>query len=136
MRPGKLTILLLAFTIGLYGCGIKNSIVKKPIDSPIIQVAPINPNISNAQLKNVIIAACSKHGWAVNSATDTNVEATLNHNGKESVTIDIPYSRESVAFKYKSSNNMRYDGTKIHRSYNRWIKNLEVGIRNGIASAK
>lgn len=136
MRPGKLTVLLIAFTIGLYGCGIKNSIVKRPMNSPIIQVAPINPNISNVQLKNIIIAACSKYGWVINSATDTNVVATLNHNNKESVTIDIPYSKESVAFKYKSSSNMRYDGEKIHRSYNRWIKNLEVNIRNGIVNAK
>lgn len=135
MKYARILLPVMAMMLVLCGCGVKNSIVTKPIDTPVIQVAPINPGISTEKLKSIIIGACSKYGWMVNSATSTNVEATLNHN-RETVTIDIPYSNEKVEIIYKSSNNMRYDGNKIHRSYNRWIKSLEVDIRNGIASAR
>lgn len=130
----KIIPLLLVAVLLCGGCGIKNSIVKRPVDSPVILVSEINPNVSNAKLKQIIIAACSKYGWKIDSSSDSSVTATLNHMGKESVTIDIPFSNQKVEFLYKSSQNMRYDGAKIHRSYNRWLKNLEVDIRSGIAA--
>lgn len=136
MRTRNFLLLIVALSLLVCGCGIKKSIVKRPMDTPVIMVAPINPKISNEQIRQVIISACSRYGWAVNEATASNVEATLNHQGKETVTVDIPYSRDRVEIKYKSSTNMHFDGNKIHRSYNRWVKNLEVEIRNGIASAR
>lgn len=136
MRFDKTFLVILSMVIALCGCSIKNSIVKKPMNTPVIMVSSVNPNISTARLKTVIIEACTRHGWAINSSTDSNIEATLNHNGKETVTVDIPFSREQVEIKYKGSTNMRYDGSNIHRSYNRWVKNLEVNIRNGIALAR
>lgn len=132
----KFSLAVIVMAVFLCGCGIKNSIVKRPMDTPVIMVSPLNSRISNEQIRQIIVGACSKHGWAVNNATSSNVEATLNHQGKETVTVDIPYSRDKVEIRYKSSTNMRFDGNKIHRSYNRWVKNLEVDIRNGIASAR
>lgn len=134
MQFRRMLPLLLAALFLCGGCGIKNSIVKRPMDSPVIQVSELNSRISNARLKQIIISACSRYGWKVDSSTDSSVTATLNHNAKESVTIEIPFSPQKVEFIYRSSQNMRYDGTKIHRSYNRWLKNLEVDIRNGIAA--
>lgn len=134
MKPGKNALLFICVTLFLItGCGIKNSIVTKPMDSPVIMVSPINERITAAQLKNVIIQACTRHGWKIDSASGSMIQATLNHNNRETVTIEIPYSREKVEINYKSSTNMRESGGKIHRSYNRWVKNLDVAIRNGIA---
>lgn len=118
------------------GCGIKNAIVRKPMNTPVIQVAELNPNISSAKLKNVIVAACTKYGWRVDSSTPSSVTATLIHNTKESVTVDIAYSPAQVSINYVRSSNMREEGGKIHRAYNRWVKNLEFEIRNQIIAAK
>lgn len=118
--------------IMIQGCNAKDPFVKKHIITPVINVSQVNPRISTAQIKQIIMQCCAARGWRVMESSPTNVVATIAHN-RESATVNIVYSKESIEIQYKSSNNLRYDGANIHRGYNRWVRNLEVDIQNKIA---
>jgi hypothetical protein len=42
--------------------------------------------------------------------------------------VDINYSTTSYSISHKSSTNLLYDGTEIHKNYNSWIHNLQEEI--------
>lgn len=79
--------------------------------------------------------ACMRRGWKIDQITGSTIQASLDHQGKEKATVDIYYSKQKIEIKYKDSVNLRYDGAKIHRSYNRWVKTLQTDISSGIAGA-
>lgn len=136
MKPKMLVASVFVLLVALCGCGMKSKFVLKPIDSPIaIDVATINPNVTDAKIKQIITEVCMRRGWKIDQATDSTIQASLNHQGKEMATVDIFYSKQKIEIKYKNSINLHYDGTKIHRSYNRWVKNLQTDISSGITGA-
>ena len=42
------------------------------------------------------------------------------------------HTRKSYSIEYKASDNLRYDGQKIHSNYNGWIQNLDKAIKTEI----
>ena len=38
--------------------------------------------------------------------------------------VDINYDHSKYSITYKDSENLKYDGTDIHRNYNNWVINL------------
>jgi hypothetical protein len=44
-------------------------------------------------------------------------------------TVDIPYSKKTYSIVHKSSNGLKYDGSKINKQYNKWIMNLDNAIQ-------
>lgn len=120
------------------GCAVYNAVVQQPIYVPEINVSTVNNKISTSGLKELIIKACTRHGWNIDSATNSVVQATLWHHGKEKTVIEIVYSRKKITINYKESFGMRHEekatGEEIHRSYNRWVKSIEMDIRRGLAA--
>lgn len=136
MKPKMLVAIVFVLLLALGGCGMKSKFVLKPIDSPVtIDVASINPNVTDVKIKQIITEACMRRGWKIDQATDSTIQASLNHQGKEMATVDISYSKQRIEIKYKNSVNLHYDGAKIHRSYNRWVKNLQTDISSAIVGA-
>lgn len=48
--------------------------------------------------------------------------------------VDITYSKDKYNIRYKNSNNLNYDGTKIHSNYNGWIQNFDNAIKRELLS--
>lgn len=136
MKIKTLVAVVSALLMALAGCGTKSAFVMRPIDTPVtIDVASINPQIQNEKIRKIIVEVCMRRGWKIDQSTNSMIQASLNHNGKEMATVEISYSKEKIEIRYKNSINLHYDGTKIHRSYNRWVKTLQVDISSGIAAA-
>lgn len=130
----KLFVLGLAVCM-ICGCAIKKSIVTKPILTPEINVAALNNHITNQQVAETITKVLAPRGWRVTNRTKSVIDATLSHN-QETASISIEYSTQKIVIRYAGSTNLRYDGTKIHRGYNRWVKTLEVDISNAISALR
>ena len=80
-------------------------------------------------VKKAIIRAGAALGWNMKPVEPGKILGTL-HLRSHMAQVDIPYSKSSYSILYKNSDNLNYDGGKIHSNYNGWIKNLDRGIKN------
>jgi hypothetical protein len=47
--------------------------------------------------------------------------------------IEIHYDARQYGFTYLSSQNLLYDGSTVHRSYNRWVRRLDQAITSELS---
>lgn len=117
-------ILLLALAV-LCLAGCKTA----PIQN--VQAQPVPHKIGMAKVERAIVEGGAQLGWKMVKTKPGLIIGTLN-NRQHTAVVEIPYSSESYSILYKSSDNLNADDKgNIHKSYNRWIKNLdkEIGIR-------
>ncbi|WFS63851.1 hypothetical protein LF599_06735 [Pseudodesulfovibrio thermohalotolerans] len=84
------------------------------------------------QVQNAIVKAGTGLGWNMRVIKPGLIEATLNIRAHQAV-VDITYDQQDYSINYKSSINLKYNGTKIHSNYNGWIQNLSQAINNNLA---
>jgi len=99
---------------------------------PIYNVAkPVpqyfGPPLNEAQVLTAITRAMAQRNWRQVSANPGLVRATLTWSN-HSATIDIAYSTENYTIRYNDSEHLRAHDEKIHRAYNRYVKDLESTI--------
>jgi hypothetical protein len=82
---------------------------------------------SASKIELIIKTAVTGRGWRVQDVSPGVIKATLKQRTHEAV-VDIKYSNKAYSIDYVSSQDLLYDGSKIHRNYNRWVKTLEQDI--------
>ena len=93
--------------------------------------------LSEAQVKQAILAAAKSKGWVARELSPGVISASLavrNHLAE----VEIPYSSASYSILYKSSTNLDYkpgDQT-IHNQYNNWVDYLRQAIDARLAEMK
>lgn len=105
---------------------------------PIYNVESADYNAINgldsAQAEKVIKMAGTRLGWNMAKLEPGLIRATLNVRTHMAV-VDIAYDNRGYAIEYVDSENLNYDEEKsaIHKSYNKWIKNLEryIALESG-----
>lgn len=92
--------------------------------------------LSEKQIIRGIKAGGATKGWVIKTAEDKEktLLGTLNVR-THSVSVTIPYTKDSYDIVYESSDNMDYDSKKnmIHRNYLRWVINLRQAIDVNLA---
>ena len=121
-------ILVSIVTLFLAGCP-RQALVYNVRDAPV--VASVDQYSMN-DIKKAIMRAGAGLGWNIREVAPGQLEGTL-HLRKHMALVDIPYSRDSYSIIYKDSDNLRYDGEKIHGNYNGWIQNLDKAIKTQIS---
>ncbi|WP_205028297.1 hypothetical protein [Oleisolibacter albus] len=94
-------------------------------DAPIASVS--GKSLSAEEVKSRIIQAAQAREWIVQEVGPGHLTATVRPRTHVAV-VDILYSPTLYSIKYKDSTNLLYDGTTIHRNYNKWVKLLEADI--------
>lgn len=122
--------LVVILSIFMFGCS------SKPVLN--IEKANIPSNIDGTKrsMENVqkaIIAAAVKRGWSPKIVQPGLIEASLSVRTHRA-TVDIPFSESNFNINYKSSENLNYNGTKIHRNYNNWIIKLSSSIQKELVN--
>jgi len=100
-----------------------------------VRDAPVLANVDNYSaddIRKAIIRAGAGLGWNITEVEPGRLEGTL-YLRKHMAQVDIPYSKDSYGIEYKASDNLRYDGEKIHSNYNGWIQNLDKAIKTQIS---
>ena len=80
------------------------------------------------QAGEAIQRAGTSLGWSVKEVRPGVMQGTLNIRDHRAV-VDILYDTEAFSINYANSDNLKYDGTQIHKNYNSWVQNLEQQIR-------
>lgn len=129
-RYGLRCALILGVLLGCAGCNT----------APVLNfdnepIAYSNISFTRSDVKQAIISACKQRGWVPQVAADDHVVATIVVRGQYRATVDISYTDNSFSIHHKDSQNLKYDGDDIHKSYNRWVALLrnsiqrELGVR-------
>jgi len=86
------------------------------------------------KIGDVIKLAASSRKWV---AQDLNPGVMkLTHRKKNHVAeVEVSYNKSSYSIKYLNSSNLLYNGSMIHRNYNRWVANLEQDIEMNLQQA-
>ena len=122
MKTNILVIVATSLLLILAGC----------TSNPILNIenAPIEIEAkhSSKDIKKAIIRAGAGLGWQMKFKKKGHIVGTL-YLRKHVAAVDITYTKNSYNITYKSSQNLDYDGTNIHRNYNGWIQNLNRQIQ-------
>lgn len=80
-------------------------------------------DLTQDDVSKAIISAGQSLKWIMQKKGEGQIQGTLLLREHIAV-VDIFYDNTKFSIKYKSSKNLNYDGTDIHRNYNNWIINL------------
>lgn len=124
-----LVLLVSAFIFS--GCGGAIYTVKKE---------NVAVKLTTKKMGNAIKIAAEERGWVAKWVSNGLIHATY-HSGRNMAKVAVKYTNTSYAISYlDSSASLKYTGKKIHRTYNKWVKNLErtidrklSDVSNGIA---
>jgi hypothetical protein len=119
-----LVALFAAALVLLAGC--RTSPVYNVYDAPVMVTG--NKPYTAEDVEKAIIRAGAGLGWQVRKVKPGQLIGTLfirSHMAE----VDIAYSKDKYNIRYKNSNNLNYDGTKIHSNYNGWIQNFDNAIK-------
>ena len=129
MKTAASKVLLVAFAAAsLIGCTLNPIYQLKdaPIDTPT-GVTRTVPDVEKA-----IRSAGSLMGWRMQSPRPGVIVAATSW-GSHTAMVDITYDTKNYNILYKDSINLNYDGTSIHRNYNRKVEELDRAIRAQLA---
>lgn len=121
----KLTLVLSAFLV-LAACTTTNNI------SSYNRITEVPASVSNAQLRDAIIASGKERGWTVKSINSNTIQGVITAKGGISATTNVTYGSGKYQFKLVKSTGLSQKGDTIHRRYNNWINFWDQGIKNRI----
>ena len=94
------------------------NVVDKPIHTPS------GKPLDLSQVEQVLRDAAMSKGWTVDREHDGHLQAEI-HVRQHWALVDITFTESTYSISYRDSKVLKYDGEKIHRNYNKWVKTLE-----------
>lgn len=91
-------------------------------------------NLTNDKIRTAIIHAGGLRGWIISERTDGVLEAVITPR-RHMAKVQITFDRKGFSIQYLDSNELLYNGVKIHRNYNTWVKNLQNDILREVTLA-
>lgn len=97
---------------------------------PLVNIssAPIPAGLDPAKVEKGIILGGMQRGWVMKRVADGHLQATLLIR-KHTAVVDVKWSGNTYSITYKDSVNLDYEDGRIHRNYNKWIRNLDQDIQ-------
>ncbi|GHV50240.1 lipoprotein [Deltaproteobacteria bacterium] len=116
----------IAFCIALFMMiGCKSTFNTAPVlelrDQSVSKTVPLK------DMERCIKEAGIRLGWKMDTVSPSVIEGTLNLRQHTAV-VTIPFTQTNYSILYKDSDNLYAENGQIHKSYNRWVKNLEKEI--------
>lgn len=95
-------------------------------------IARINSTVSaghtQVEVKNAILKAGAQRQWIMSEIKPGVIKARQ-QSSKHGAEVQITYTATGYDIKYDSSLNLKASGGKIHKTYNRWVHNLDKDIQ-------
>lgn len=101
------------------------NVVQAPLEVP--------RSVSMAALDKTIRVAAANRGWTVKRKGRGKIEARIAVRDHVAV-IKITYSRRQYSIQYQDSQNLKYDGSRIHKNYNSWVQLLANDINARVSA--
>lgn len=117
---------VLAIIGGLAGCARTE---------PITQInSTISVSHTQSEVKNAILKAGAQRQWIMSEVKPGIIKARQQSNNHTAEVL-ITYTATGYNIKYDNSLNLKASGGKIHKTYNRWVRNLDKDIQVSLASS-
>ena len=94
----------------------------------------IGYDLTEQQLASSIANAGRKRGWKSTQIAPGHIVSQIVHRNRM-IAVDIRYTKKEYSVTYKDSRNLKYNGSKIHKTYNGWVKNLVNDITRSLKKA-
>ncbi len=97
-----------------------------------VEGSPIPSSLNDEQIVKTMQTGGMVRGWIIKQLEPGHLEATIyvrSHMAK----VDITYDAAAYSIRYNDSENLGYKNGKIHRNYNKWVKNLDMDIQRAFA---
>ncbi len=120
-----------ALLFGASACASRVEPIYNVVNHPV--PAPAQ-KLSLAEIGRTIAAAAAQYEWRIVPVGPNEFRATYDRHDHEAV-IDITYSQSAYNISLVSSAHLRQENGEIHRTYNRWIRNLERSIEDRLYAA-
>lgn len=102
--------------------------------APIEQIqSTVSAGHSAEQVKTAILKAGQKRDWIMTEAGPGMIKGRLQARD-HSVDVRIPYSATSYSINYENSMSLKAANGKIHKNYNRWVRNLDHDIQLNLSA--
>ncbi|MEH6526596.1 MAG: hypothetical protein V7723_11035 [Sneathiella sp.] len=95
--------------------------------SPGLETAPLSV------IRDGILAAGVERNWVMKELEPGVIRGTLDVQNKHQAVVDVVYTNQSFDIDYISSRNLLSQGARIHRSYNTWVRQLEISISSNLS---
>ena len=99
-----------------------------PLVDPPTANLPEDPRRTDVTVSNAIKTAALQLGWELEDEMPGQMQATLRRRSHVAV-VTIVYDAGGYRIEYKDSTNLDREGDRIHRSYNKWVRNFDARIR-------
>jgi hypothetical protein len=121
---------------------ISMTVILAILAQPVVAKAPYILNIENspitstqqlstADVERSIIEGGRVRGWRMSVIAPGHIEAVI-YVRTHVARVDILFGTTSYSITYKGSENLDYKDGRIHRNYNKWIRNLDSDIQAAI----
>jgi len=87
--------------------------------------------LSLDEVKTTIIRSAVNRGWTIKEEVPGDLVATISPRQHIAI-VEIRYTEKYFSISYRDSTALRYNGSTIHRNYNKWVKALEQEIQRRI----
>ncbi|MDR2263065.1 MAG: hypothetical protein LBE93_06325 [Enterobacter asburiae] len=102
--------------------------------APIEQIhSTVSTGHTAEQVKTAIVKAGQKREWIMTDAGPGVLKGRLQARD-HSVEVRIPYTATGYSINYESSLNLKASDGKIHKNYNRWVRNLDHDIQMNLSA--
>ena len=95
----------------------------------------IPSGLTTKQVQQSIQTAGQLRGWTMTSVKPGLMQGSIDSHGHYA-SITIPYDDNFYSINYKDSYGLKYNGTTIHRNYNKWIATLNQEIQTQLNATK
>ena len=116
----------IALSMALAGCA-RMQAVNNINSAPVAAVA--GQTVTADQVRQAIIKGAANKGWQVVESAPGKIVLKVDVRGKHTAKVDVSYNKESYSINYNDSFNLLYNGSSIHRNYNKWITLLNQSIQ-------
>ncbi|MGD1879194.1 MAG: hypothetical protein ACFB13_17035 [Kiloniellaceae bacterium] len=120
MRIPSAIFTILSLALLLTACA-RTLPVYNVTEAPVVTGSGTTPSLN--QVEDAIVKACRDKEWFADPVADGHIVAKVRVR-KHTAVVDILYSPTNYSITYKDSEMLLYDGTLIHRNYNKWVQLL------------
>jgi hypothetical protein len=121
------SVAILASVMAMFAVGCSRT----PLNVPSAPVVTQKPNPTPDEIAKAIVRAGVNTNWRITEQGPGQLLG-FRSQGPHSASISISYSPQSYAITLKEST--MGDAERIHKTYNRWVQELEMQIRSQLSA--
>lgn len=121
-----LTMLLTICALSTTACSTKKQILSVHTELTL--------SYETTDVKAAIIEALATRNWVITNENGNEIQAKFVIKENQFIAVKISYTDRYYNINYLDSQNMKYNGSKIHKTYNKQVKALDKVIKSNVKS--